>query len=84
MTPTKRSPDFQLLFDGQRRIEDKLNEVSVTIAKTADHAPRISAIESLLMEARISLGQVKLIGVVAVPLAAGAISVAVHYLLLGH
>ncbi len=80
-TTNRRTPDFQLLFDGQRRIEDKLIEVSVTIAKTSDHSPRLTTVEQLLMEARISLGQLRLIGIIAMPLLAAAISIATHYIL---
>ena len=83
-----RTPDFQLLFDGQRRMEDKLNEVALTIAKTSDHAPRIATVEGNVQELKINAAKTQLIGALAglvgVPIVGAVVSVTVHFLLRGH
>jgi len=83
-----RTPDFQLLFDGQLRMENKLNEVAVSIARTSDHAPRIATVEGNVQELKINAAKTQLIGALAglvgVPIVGAVVSVFVHFLLKGH
>jgi hypothetical protein len=75
--------EFDRLYDGQRRIEDKVTEIAVKLAAIPDHAPRITLVEQGLVEAKVGLGQVRLAGLLIMPLLAAAISVAVHFILKG-
>jgi hypothetical protein len=83
-----RTPDFQLLFDGQRRIEDKLNTVSEALAKASDHPPRIVALELAVQSLQINAAKTQLIGglfgILGVPVVGAVVSVAVHFILKGH
>jgi hypothetical protein len=84
---TFKPQDLERLYDGQRRIEDKVTEISVAVAKIPDHSPRIAAVEVGLVDTKVSLGQIRMLGtvfVVAAPIVAAIISLVTHFILKGH
>ena len=81
--PKAQPLDLDRLYDGQRRIEDKVTDIQVKIASIPDHTPRLLALEQGAVDAKVSMGQAKIFGAAGLVLLPILVSILVHFLFKG-